>query len=255
VTGQRPASARRIVELLAEHPGALTRDALLAAVRARIPSVPAQRVAQLLGAAIGDGSITDDGSVLRAAGAGPDELRDVPAPLRRPGPRRAVVVDVESIVRTTSVEPYTDKRIYQIGAARTGADFAWVQAASRFRVWVELPDEDWIIRSPTVRERHAAAAVPPTEALGALMEYLREADIVAAYNGLEADFPLLPPPANAKACRCWAGSMSTRTTWRWRCGRPRRAIASLSWPQQSGSTPPTCTGMTPETTACCSPAS
>lgn len=195
MTGQRPASARRIVELLAEHPGGLTRDALLAAVRARIPNVPAQRVAQLLGAAIGDGSITDDGSMLRATSTGPDELRDISAALRRPGPRRAVVVDVESVVRTTSVEPYTDKRIYQIGAARAGADLAWVQAAPMFRVWVELPDEDWVIRSPTVRERHAAEAVPPAEALGALMEYLREADIVAAYNGLEADFALL-----ASAC-------------------------------------------------------
>ncbi len=108
---------------------------------------------------------------------------------------RAVVVDLESVVRTIAVEPYTDKRIYQVGAVRAGADTAWVVAAPAFTRWVELPDEQWVIASDRVRAAHAAEAVPPAEALAALLSYAADADVVVAYNGGEADFPLL-----AEAC-------------------------------------------------------
>ena len=110
-------------------------------------------------------------------------------------PLRAVIVDLESVVRTTATEPYTDKRIYQIGAVRAGADRTWVAAATPFTRWLELPDDEWIIISDRVRAEHAVHAVPPAEALAALLAFAGGADVVVAYNGFAADFPLL-----AEAC-------------------------------------------------------
>ena len=46
-----------------------------------------------------------------------------------------------------------------------------------------------------VRADHAAHAVPPAQALAALLAYADGADVVVAYNGFAADFPLL-----AEAC-------------------------------------------------------
>ena len=98
-------------------------------------------------------------------------------------------------MRTTATEPYTDKRIYQVGAVRAGADQAWVAAAAPFTRWLELPDDEWVIVSDRVRAEHAAHAVPPAEALAALLAFADGADVVVAYNGFAADFPLL-----AEAC-------------------------------------------------------
>ena len=115
--------------------------------------------------------------------------------MRRPNPRdrpvRAVVVDLESVVRTTAVEPYTDKRIFQIGAVRMGTDAAWSAAEPTFDRFVRLPDDTWRIHSEQVRARHQAGAVPPAEALLALHAFCTGADMIVTYNGTEADFPLL----------------------------------------------------------------
>jgi ATP-dependent DNA helicase RecQ len=108
---------------------------------------------------------------------------------------RAVAVDLESVVRTTAAEPYTAKRIYQLGATRVGADRAWTKAEPVFTRWVTLPDNDWVIVSGRVRAAHAESAVPPSDALSALHTYADGADVAIAYNGTEADFPLL-----AEAC-------------------------------------------------------
>ncbi len=157
------------------------------------------------------GAITDDGGRLRVRVPVPAPAAAADgSPLDRPTeesaggascggtaghPLRAVIVDLESVVRTTAAEPYTEKRIYQVGAVRAGADRAWVDDASGFTRWLELPDEDWVIVSDQVRAEHAAHAVPPAQALAALLAFAEGADVVVAYNGFAADFPLL-----AEAC-------------------------------------------------------
>jgi ATP-dependent DNA helicase RecQ len=101
-------------------------------------------------------------------------------------------VDVESVVRTTEREPYLERRIYQIGAVRCGADEIWVSGADRFVRWLELPmGEDWPIASPEVRERHRDAAMPAGQVLGDLLAFAEGADAIVAYNGTDADFPML----------------------------------------------------------------
>ena len=192
--------ARRIVTLLAGHPDGLSLAELDDYARTRFRGLPAARVAALAREAIAAGAVTDDHGHLRATaladdplhtsqGSGPASDRTADRPLR------AVIIDLESVVRTTATEPYTDKRIYQIGAVRAGADRAWVAAATPFTYWLELPDDEWIIISDRVRAEHAAHAVSPAEALAALLAFSDGADVVVAYNGFAADFPLL-----AEAC-------------------------------------------------------
>ncbi|MGW5049794.1 DEAD/DEAH box helicase [Actinokineospora sp. NPDC004072] len=108
---------------------------------------------------------------------------------------RAVIVDLESVVHTTTSDPYTDKRIYQIGAVRLSNDSAWVAEQPQFSAYVELPDDTWVIRSKRVREAHAAAAVSPRQALEDLYAYTDGADLIVTYNGTQADFPLLSASA------------------------------------------------------------
>jgi hypothetical protein len=56
---------------------------------------------------------------------------------------RAVVVDVESVVRLDPDAPeYRDARIWQIGAVRLSGDTAWEQNNPRFARHVTLP-EGW----------------------------------------------------------------------------------------------------------------
>jgi RecQ family ATP-dependent DNA helicase len=182
--------ARKLVALLAEHPDGLTINELAEHSRARFPGLAAARVAQLVEQALAAGAILSSGGRLRAVAAG-DLVGDTVPRAQRTGPLRGVVVDLESVVRTTAVEPFTDKRIFQLGATRVGADNAWVAAAPRFSAWVALPDDEWVITSGRIRDAHAAAAVPPQEALALLLAYAGDADVVVAYNGTEADFPLL----------------------------------------------------------------
>lgn len=108
---------------------------------------------------------------------------------------RAVIVDLESVVHTTTSDPYTDKRIYQIGAVRLSNDSAWVAEQPQFSAYVELPDDTWVIRSKRVREAHAAAAVSPRQALEDLYAYTDGTDLIVTYNGTQADFPLLSATA------------------------------------------------------------
>lgn len=108
---------------------------------------------------------------------------------------RAVLVDLESVVHTTTSDPYTDKRIYQIGAVRLSNDSAWVAEQPQFSAYVELPDDTWTIRSKCVREAHAAAAVSPRQALEDFYAYTDGADLIVTYNGTQADFPLLSATA------------------------------------------------------------
>ena len=104
---------------------------------------------------------------------------------------RVVIVDLESAVRTVATEPYIDKRIYQIGALRTGTDVSWTEVSNTFTVYVELPDETWEIHSDSTRTRYENEKVELAQALEALCEFCDGADLIVAHNGVEADFPLL----------------------------------------------------------------
>ena len=193
--------ARRLVSLLAEHPAGLSLAQLAEFARGRFRGLPAARVAVLAQEAIVAGAITDDNGLLHAAATATDapsssDTEISPGPGHTSNhPLRAVIVDLESVVRTTATEPYTDKRIYQIGAVRAGADRAWVAAGTSFTRWLELPGDDWNIVSDRVRAEYAAHAVPPAEALAALLAFAADANVVIAYSGFAADFPLL-----AEAC-------------------------------------------------------
>jgi ATP-dependent DNA helicase RecQ len=198
--GQLSGPARQLITLLAEHPDGLSLAQLAERARARFRGLPAARVAALAREAIAAGAVIDDYGRLHAAvpvNDPPDTDPDTgPALGHTTGrPLRAVIVDLESVVRTTATEPYTDKRIYQVGAVRTGADRAWIATAAAFTCWLELPGDDWVIVSDRVRAEHSAHAVPPAEALAALLKYAADADVIVAYNGFAADFPLL-----AEAC-------------------------------------------------------
>ena len=105
-----------------------------------------------------------------------------------------MIVDLESVVRTTATEPYTDKRIYQVAAVRAGADRAWGADAAPFTRWLELPGDEWVIASDRVRAEHAAhGSRPPRRSPRCSVRRWRRH--IVAYNGFAADFPLL-----AEAC-------------------------------------------------------
>ncbi len=79
-------------------------------------AVPPARVVALIGTALAAGHVTETGGRLYAVDVAAPALAAEPAaagPTARP--LRAVMLDVESIVKTTSEEPFTNKRIYQIG--------------------------------------------------------------------------------------------------------------------------------------------
>ena len=181
----------RLVDLLAAHLDGLTREQVQSSPAFSV--VPPARVAALIGTALGAGHVTETRGRLHAVNAAAPAPDAEPAAAEPPTPRplRAVVLDVESIVKTTSKEPSTDKRVYQIGAVRAGADGAWVAAEPSFTRWLELPDDTWVIVSERVRAEQQASAVAPADALMALQAYCDSADILVTYNGTEADFPLL----------------------------------------------------------------
>lgn len=189
---QPSSQVTQLLALLAGHPDGLTRAQLRQSVQ--YAAVPAARLAALVSAAVTAGHVVDRGGVLQSAAPPQQSAPDADAAPAAPVEDRrlrAVILDVESIVQTTSKEPFTDKRIYQVGAVRSGHDAEWVAAAPRFTHWLELPDASWAILSERVRAEHTIGAVPAPDALLALQEYCDTADVLVTYNGTEADFPLL----------------------------------------------------------------
>ena len=190
-----PAAARHLVELVEAAADGLTLDELTAAARRKFAGLHVRRVADLAGRAVAAGLLTVNSGRFRNALSAPEmRTNSLPTPAAASGGDRgirAVVLDLESIVRTTAAEPYTDKRIFQIGALRAGTDRAWAADEASFNRFVALPDDTWQIRSGRVRERHASEAVPAADALLALHAYCVGADMIVTYNGTEADFPML----------------------------------------------------------------
>ncbi|SEQ74884.1 DEAD/DEAH box helicase [Microlunatus flavus] len=182
-------AARKLVALVAQSGAGLSAAALLEAARRTTPRLADQVFAVLVGEALAAGALVEDAGVLSVPG-------DASAPDADPSPAaerrgRVVYVDLESVVRTTDVEPFTDKRIFQLGAVRSGADEQWSAEWPELERFLQLPDETWEIRSTAVRERHAAEAVAPVDALTALHAFCAGADLLVTYNGTVADLPML----------------------------------------------------------------
>jgi Rad3-related DNA helicase len=181
------AAVRQLAGLVEQAGRGLTAAELTTAAQSRFPGQHPRRIGGLIEQALRAGALVQDGALLRMPEPSPAEAA-TPAARR---PIRAVVVDLESVVRPTAAEPYTDKRIFQIGAVRMGTDSAWTAAQPTFGRFLELPDGDWEIRSDQLRDRHQAEAFPAAEGLSALHDMCSGADMLVAYNGAEADFPLL----------------------------------------------------------------
>ena len=110
-------------------------------------------------------------------------------------PLRAVIADLESVVRTTQQSHTPTSEFTKSGLSASEPIESGVAAADPFVRWLELPDDEWVIVSDRVRNEHAGHAVPPAEALAALLAFADGTNVVVAYNGFAADFPLL-----AEAC-------------------------------------------------------
>lgn len=183
--------AQTLVSLLIEHGNGLTAEELTALARTRFRQHP-KRIAVLISEAVSAGVVESRGGRLYARAA--DKPCPVPdsaavSPLQRKS--RVIAIDLESVVRTTATEPYLERRIYQIGAVRVGTDVSWIAECPAFNRYVELPDEQWEITSDRARVAHSTSAVPVITALSELLDFAEDADFLIAYNGEEADFPLL----------------------------------------------------------------
>lgn len=104
-----------------------------------------------------------------------------------------MIIDAEAVVRASVDSPHGDRRIFQIGAVRLSADLWWCAAEPAFEAWVKLPGPDWEaeLRSAAVRDQYQHKAGEPAEVLAALRRYAGDADVLVAYNGVGADFPML----------------------------------------------------------------
>lgn len=152
----------RLVDLLAAHPDGLTGAQVRSS--SAFSGVPAPRLAALIGTALALGHVTETTGRLHAVNAAASAAEPADAePLTTA--LRAVVLDVESIVKTTSKEPFTEKRIYQIGAVRAGTASAWIGAEPAFTRWLELPDDTWVILSEGAWAEQRASAIAPADAL------------------------------------------------------------------------------------------
>ncbi|MET8154875.1 DEAD/DEAH box helicase [Sphaerisporangium sp. NPDC005289] len=185
------ASAQRIVAMLEGVPDGMTPDELTATAQARFPRLDAARVANLISEALTAGAMVRTNGRLRTPvnKSLAEEANDIAPVVVKP--LRVVVLDLESVVRTIGVEPFVDRRIFQIGAVRFGADLDWVHADARFDRWVELPGDGWEMPPHRQNGERETEAVPAREALEALHEFAAEADCIVAYNGTGADFPVL----------------------------------------------------------------
>ncbi|GJF35149.1 hypothetical protein KNE206_78490 [Kitasatospora sp. NE20-6] len=165
---------------------------LTAAVRSKYPGFPAARVSDLLKRAIAGGALIEETGRVRVPGPVPAlaQARTI-EPATCSSGFRAVAFDLESISRSIAVAPWTDRRIFQIGAARMGTDESWTAEQPRFERWVALPDAEWELSDPVRRKRHAAEAVGVREAIEGLRTFCDNADLIIAHNGNAADFPLL----------------------------------------------------------------
>ncbi|MGI6876385.1 DEAD/DEAH box helicase [Amycolatopsis sp. 3B14] len=184
-----PPDVRRLVDLLARQDGPLDRAGIKMLVQRRFRMRP-RVLSELLQRAFAAGALVESGGrILVGHSAEPQEPAEPAAP--GAGLLRAVVVDVESMVRPIAAEPYTETCIYQIGARRIGTDDAWAAQGDSFSRYVELPNATWKFTSAEVAKRHAENRLPEGDVLEEFAGFCEGADSLVAYNGTESDFVLL----------------------------------------------------------------
>lgn len=126
-----PARVRKLVALVSEHPDGIQTSALLETARTRFPGQDPQVLTALLEQALTAGALTRTDEVVRVHA--PEPSTDSPTANAGLRGLRIVVLDLESAVRTIDTEPFTDKRIFQVGAVRIGTDTAWVDRDQQFK--------------------------------------------------------------------------------------------------------------------------
>ncbi|WP_055533557.1 3'-5' exonuclease, partial [Streptomyces graminilatus] len=163
----------------------------MAAARDRYRRAPAKRLAMLVEQALSAGLLHERDGLLFVADSSDKESLALPDSTSSRCGLRAISIDVESVVRTTAAAPYVDRRIFQIGAVRTGTDTAWTAEHPRIEVFLSLPGDEWTIRNEGLRERQQTQAVHPRTALERMHEFCAGADTLVAHNGTTSDFPML----------------------------------------------------------------
>ena len=179
-------SARIVVDILRLAPEGMSQEELVAAVhRKHSRAISAARVMQAVRDA--EAAIVDrDGRLyareMMKSTASPDGSPD--SSNREPTALRAIAVDVESVVRVTGREPFTERHIFQIGGVRFGRDRAWCGAQRRFNAYLALePDDETLLENPATKSRYSALKETPEVALQRFAVFTRDADILTAYNG------------------------------------------------------------------------
>ena len=186
-------AARKLVAAVAGADDGLSRDALLAELRRTNPRLHERQLSGLLAEAFSAGALVEVDGVLRLPRSDPSPTTSESDAASEGTERlgRIVYIDLESVVRTTETAPFVDKRIFQLGAVRSGTDEQWTAQSPVLEQFLALPDDTWEIRSATVRERHTAEAVAPVDALTSLHTFCAGAELVVTYNGTVADLPML----------------------------------------------------------------
>jgi Rad3-related DNA helicase/DNA polymerase III epsilon subunit-like protein len=190
---------RAVTVLVRDAGGTLPLPTLMTQLSAALPLSPTEILTAEIGAAATDGllHIVDSAVTVPCKEgnervADPDGRKDAQT-IETSRSLRAVVVDVESVVRLDPDAPeYRDARIWQIGAVRLSADAIWEQADQRFSRYITLPD-GWReeLRSPAARAAVAEHGAPVADVLEAFRDFCADADALVAYNGISVDFPLL----------------------------------------------------------------
>jgi ATP-dependent DNA helicase RecQ len=200
-------------DILVEHPAGLTRAELLAIARERInPDLAEGQLDAEL--EMLEGEIVEENGRIRLIAlisADPPPAWAVvaetssatPAPAATlglatdvaagaPAFRRLVAIDLESVLRYTEKHPDGERTIFQIGAARFGADAEWVSAATPFNRFIRLPDalRERIVKTD-IRERIDAEGDDPLVVLSDFLGYIGDAEAIVAYNGRSFDFRLI----------------------------------------------------------------
>jgi Rad3-related DNA helicase len=184
-----PPDVHKLVDLLAQQDEPLDRASIKTLVQRRF-RMRSGVLSGLLETAFEAGALVESGGrILVSASAEPQE--PPVSAVMGTDVLRAVIVDVESMVRPVVAEPYTETCIYQIGAHRIGTDDAWVAQGHSFSRYVELPDATWEFASAEVEKRHAESRLPLGDVLEDFAGFCAGADALVAYNGTESDFVLL----------------------------------------------------------------
>jgi hypothetical protein len=196
-----------LLSVLAAHPGGIEARGLLAELREVWPNLTEAQAMGIVRSA-GDAVRMEEARVFPNVGA-PQQ----PAALVREG-TRVISFDCETALRLITAAPYTDARIFQLAAVRSGTDASWVAAAEPFNRFVELP-EGFEVYNTATKERYEEYKANPVTVLENFRTYVADADFLVAYNGEVADFEFIDRACDlaniervegpARCDGCWRG--------------------------------------------------